>query len=158
MKRIPYIIVVFIVFIVSKTFAQSFPEDSLNYVIEKAKQGNAEYQYVLGTHYYNIKDYNLAVYWTKKAADQGLISAQSNLGVCYFNGQGVNQDYDQAVFWYQKAADQGLISAQNNLALCYVKGTGVSQSHSMAAYWYKKAAEQGDAEAQVQLGILYKNG
>ncbi|WP_288844273.1 tetratricopeptide repeat protein [uncultured Megasphaera sp.] len=44
-------------------------------------------------------------------ADQGLVEAQFNLGVCYEDGKGVAQDYKKAVEWYQKAVDQGNVYA-----------------------------------------------
>jgi TPR repeat protein len=48
-----------------------------------------------------------AVYWFRKAADQGNAVAQYYLGVAYARGQGVAQDDAQAVFWFRKAAEQG---------------------------------------------------
>ena len=53
------------------------------------------------------KDDRQAVYWYRKAADQGNANAQYNLGVMYENGEGVAKDDKQAVYWYRKAADQG---------------------------------------------------
>ncbi len=38
-------------------------------------------------------DYALAVKWYRKAAAQGVVEAQHNLGVMYDRGQGVPQDY-----------------------------------------------------------------
>ena len=54
-----------------------------------------------------LKDDKQAVYWYRKAADQGQASAQTNLGFMYRNGKGVASDNKQAVYWYRKAADQG---------------------------------------------------
>ena len=58
------------------------------------------------------KDYTQAVYWYRKAADQGEAIAQYNLGWCYEKGQGVTKDINQAVEWYRKAARQGYDNAQ----------------------------------------------
>jgi TPR repeat protein len=38
------------------------------------------------------QDYAEAVKWYRKAAEQGDVKAQSNLGVMYASGQGVKQD------------------------------------------------------------------
>ena len=57
----------------------------------------------------------------RKAAEQGLAKAQSNLGLMYLNGQGVIQDDKQAVYWFRKAAKQGLVIAQHNLWLMDLK-------------------------------------
>ena len=58
----------------------------------------------------------------KKEAEHGDADAQYNLGLMYYNGQGIDQDYREAVKWYQKAAEQGNADAQNNLGLMYNKG------------------------------------
>ncbi len=91
-------------------------------------------------------------------AERGDPDAQSNLGVCYHNGQGVKQDYIQAVYWYRKAAEQGEPHAQYNLGVCYHNGQGVKQDYIQAVYWYRKAVEQGEPNAQYNLGVCYHNG
>ena len=62
-----------------------------------------------------MQDYEEAVKWYRKAAEQGYASAQYNLGVCYYNGKGVEQDYEEVVKWYRKAAEQGHPRAQYHL-------------------------------------------
>jgi TPR repeat protein len=62
-----------------------------------------------------LQDDKQAVFWYQKAADQGLASAEFNLGVCYEKGQGISQDFSQAVLWYQKAAHQGHTGARTAL-------------------------------------------
>jgi hypothetical protein len=39
----------------------------------------------------------------RKAADQGNVAAQFNLGLMYNQGQGITRDYAEAVRWYRKA-------------------------------------------------------
>jgi TPR repeat protein len=53
------------------------------------------------------QDYVQAVFWYRKAAGQGHIVAQTNLGLMYEHGQGVAQDYSQAAAWYRKEQSQG---------------------------------------------------
>ncbi len=65
--------------------------------------------------YYNKKDYNSAVQYYHKAAEQGYTRAQYNLGVCYENGRGVTKSITEAVKWYRKAAEQGYARAKENL-------------------------------------------
>ena len=124
---------------------------------ERARK-NAEEWYNTGVRYYNEQNYIEAVYWYRKAAEQGHTEAQNNLGVCYEYGKGVEQDYEEAAKWYKKAAEQGHTEAQNNLGVCYEYGKGVEQDYEEAAKWYKKAAEQGNANAQTNLGFFYENG
>ena len=54
------------------------------------------------------QDYTKAVQWYRKAAEQGNVEAQHNLGAVYVNGQGVHQDHKIAKEWYKKACDNGL--------------------------------------------------
>ena len=56
--------------------------------------------------------------WYQKAAEQGSASAQFNLGVAYYCGEGVTRDLKTAAEWYQKAAEQGDAIAQFNLRGC----------------------------------------
>ena len=116
----------------------------------------------LGNRYYAgqgvAQDYALAVYWYRKAADQGDAPAQLNLGNLYEAGQGVAQDYFQAVYWFRKAADQGLAEGQTNLGIMYAKGQGVTRDYALAVQWFRKGAEQGLALGQYDLGYMYANG
>ena len=74
------------------------------------------------------KDQVEAVKWYRKAAEQNVAVAQSNLGVCY-NGEGVAKDQVEAVKWYRKAAEQNYAEAQYNLGVCYETGTGVAKDY-----------------------------
>lgn len=42
----------------------------------------------------------------RKAADQGYVDAQHNLGSLYGEGNGIAQSDSEAVRWYRKAAEQ----------------------------------------------------
>ena len=68
----------------------------------------------------------------QKAADQGLVVAQGNLGYLYSTGQGVEKDYNKALELLQKAADQGDAHAQYNLGCMYSAGKGVPRDHRKA--------------------------
>ena len=51
------------------------------------------------------QDYFKAVEWYQKAAEQGEVHAQYNLGNMYDNGQGVKQDYAKAKEYFGLACD-----------------------------------------------------
>jgi hypothetical protein len=95
---------------------------------------------------------------TLKAAEQGDVKAQVNLGLMYDQGEVVPQNYQQAVIWYTKGAEQGDADAQANLGVMYKQGIGVTQDYQRALAWYTKAAEQGHAKAQVNLAVMYYEG
>jgi TPR repeat protein len=60
------------------------------------------------------KDEQQAVFWYRKAADQGDAVAQYNLGVMYANGTGVPKDEQHAYFWFLLASAQGFSAAVTN--------------------------------------------
>jgi TPR repeat protein len=103
---------------------------------------DARLNFQLGRAYYMAQNYQNAIDQYRKAAENGYMVAQSNLGWMYLTGLGVSRDYAKALAWYRKAAEQGDVSAQTNLGSMYYEGKGVSQDYREALTWYRKAAEQ----------------
>jgi TPR repeat protein len=89
---------------------------SITVIEKKAKQGDANSQYLLGFLYDQgeqiPKDLSNALIWYKKAAAQGHAKAQFSLGRLYDLGEGIAEDNQEALKWYRKAAQQGDVSAQ----------------------------------------------
>ena len=116
-----------------------------------AEYADYEAQYYIGTLYYHGKgvpqDYEEAVKWYRRAANQGYAIAQFNLAILYNVGQGVSQDHKEAVKWYRKAADLGHASAQNNLGVMYANGLGVAQDYVQAYMWFDILTAYGAGEA-----------
>ena len=50
-----------------------------------------------------------------KKAEQGDAVAQLQLGLAYYNGDGINKNYSKAYYWFLKAIEQGNNDAQNYL-------------------------------------------
>lgn len=94
----------------------------------------------------------------EKAAKQGDITAQYNLGYLYEQGQGVDKNLQKAFKWYEKAAKQGYVDAQYNVATFYYTGRGVQKNLQKALYWYEQAAHYGDRNALYNLGVIYAKG
>lgn len=92
------------------------------------------------------------------AAARGDAVAQYSLGICYSEGDGVQQDYRKAFEWFEKSAEQGNADSQYCLGVCYSEGEGVRQDYRKAFEWFEKSAEQGDALAQNYLGVIYELG
>jgi TPR repeat protein len=103
------------------------------------------------------QDYAQAVTWLRKAADQGEVRAQLNLGIMYHNGQGVLQDYAQAATWLRKAADQGDVDAQVRLGVEYAAGGGVPQDYVQAHMWFNLAASLASNASTRDLAIKYRD-
>ena len=75
----------------SVTFgAEDLSQSELDDLISRVEKGDPEAQFELGLVYYNgqnvKQNYEQAVYWFKKAAEQNHANAQHNLGIMYYNG------------------------------------------------------------------------
>lgn len=112
------------------------------------------------SNYRDVKDYKQEAALNSKAAEQGDVNAQANLGWMYDNGRGVVQDYKQAVVWYRKAAEQGDVGSQYRLGGMYYLGNiyGLPTDKKQAFDWYYKTAIQGFSEGQYRIGWAYKTG
>lgn len=108
-----------------------------------------------------------AVYWFRKAAEQGDARGQLLLGKMYDWGHGVEDNFELAVYWFTKSAEQGNAEGQYELGNIYSSGitSGAFMSiyrgnveeqanDELAVYWDRKAAEQGHYYAQEALKEL----
>jgi TPR repeat protein len=50
------------------------------------------------------KDESVAVRWYRRAAEQGHVDAQNNLGFMYGTGRGVEINHAEAVMWLRRPA------------------------------------------------------
>lgn len=129
-----------------------------------AQQGDLESQRYVGNRIRLgsgiKKDVKLGLEWITKAANSGLIEAQTNLGHLYRNGEGkdIPKNLALALYWYMEAAKQGDKNAQLTVGYMYGTGEGVTRNYFEAVNWYRKAADQGDATAQYNLGYYYDSG
>ncbi|MBA4369259.1 MAG: hypothetical protein C0403_16655, partial [Desulfobacterium sp.] len=94
----------------------------------------------LGVMYLNgdgvPQNYQEAIKWFLKAAEQGHDNAQYNLGIVYEKGKGVPQNMIEAYVWYSLASAQGHKDAIHNLFVIEPKLTSKQIAESQ-----KKAAE-----------------
>ncbi len=85
---------------------------ALKYFWTAANRGHALSQYYIGTFLMkkckrNDPRAQLAATMLERSAEQGIIKAQFNIGVCYEIGYGVNIDKITAHEWFSKSAEQG---------------------------------------------------
>ena len=107
---------------------------------------------------YRNNDFSRAYYWFNLLAEAGHAKAQSNLGLLFLRGRGVQQNTDTALRWFESAAQQGVVSAQFNLGYLYSTLKGKHRNLSRAIHWYSEAAEQGHPTARFRLARHYKRG
>jgi len=132
--------------------------EDISELIAKAEQGVAIAQFNLGIRYHNgrsvTKDDDQAIQWFTKAANQGCVEAQYNLGYIYRE----DQNYQRAIYWYNKAAEQNLADALCDIGVMHIYGYGVKQDYQRAIDWFRKAAELDLPRAHYCLGLAYAKG
>jgi TPR repeat protein len=132
-------------------------KDAMRYLRRAAELGEKYAQAELSQQllYENTAE---ALVWRRKAAEQGVGSAQYDLGLDYAYGRGTKPDPAEAARWWMLAAAQGLAIAQKSLAdfNCY---PGLARSEAMAllakpdgVVQLTAAAQKGSPEAQFVLG------
>ncbi len=94
---------------------------------------------------------------TLREAEKGNAIAQSDLGIMYTRGDGVEKDDVEAVKWFRKAAEQGLDNAQYNLGVMYYEGDGIPKDYAEAYAWLNLARAQGNSLTKFYLTNLERN-
>lgn len=122
-----------------------------------------EAQYNIGFIYYEGKgnvqqDFEKALYWLKKSAENDYAPAQNLIGKMFQNGQGVTKDYEKAFQWHTQALSQKDATAQHAIGVFYRDGLGVEQSYQTAIYYFELASNQKHVESMYCLGLLYDEG
>ena len=95
---------------------------------------------------------------TQRLAREGDSSAQFDLGLMYYKGQGVGQDFSEAMKWFKMAAEHGIPEAQFNLGIMYSDEKATWHSYTEAMKWFQKAARQDFTRAQYNIGVMYIRG
>ncbi|MDO4222350.1 MAG: tetratricopeptide repeat protein [Akkermansia sp.] len=100
-------------------------------------------------------DFAGALQWLQKAADAGLVQAQTDLAALYLEGgKGVEKNAKLAHEWFSKAAAQGSKEACDFLGILEYEGRGVAQDVNAALAHWRTAADAGIADAQFRLGMV----
>ena len=100
------------------------------------------------------KNMDLAISWLTKAADLGLMKAQTTLGMLYMSGfEGHEQNYAISEKYLTMAAERDFPKAQVALSYLYIG----MEEYGKALMWSRKAAEL-ENEAYAVLGQIYLEG
>jgi TPR repeat protein/uncharacterized RDD family membrane protein YckC len=103
-------------------------------------------------------NYNVEFGLTQKAAYNGNIIAQYNLGIMYLNGFGVTKNETTAAQWFNESANRGYIQAQYSLGIMYLNGFGVTKNETTAAHWFQIASDKEYVPATYNLAWMYSSG
>lgn len=124
---------------------------------DPAAAGDTDAQFNLGQAYKLGKgvptDINVARDWFRKAADQGHMGAQTNLGLILFQ----ENQREAAIPWLQKAAAQGEPRAQYVLGIAHFNGDVVAKDWPRGYALMIKAAKAKLPQAITALGEMDKH-
>lgn len=114
------------------TIVKPQTSQALHWYTLAAEQGDDSGQLALGrllsTGDGVKRDMKAAIYWTKRAINQGNSSAAHNLGTIY-------RDLKKprlAFHWYNRAVEMGDNDSLFQVGLCYLFGLGTKQNHKAA--------------------------
>jgi uncharacterized protein len=99
--------------------------------------------YVLGDSE-TPSDYEQAIKWASKAADQDEPAALNLYGVMLRDGMGIKRDPEAAVPYFRRAAEKNLLKAYVNLGLAYFNGVGVERDPITGLSWWYAGEALGD--------------
>lgn len=131
---------------------------------ERAQNGDAMAMYRLGVYYdysasKDTQDDALAMKWYQKAADAGLVKAETALGYLYLHGCGTEPSEETAVSFFQKAAAGGDPNGTAGLARTVFEETAPSADALTGAYQNLVAArDAGSEDAVYLLGYASEKG
>lgn len=104
---------------------------------------------------HDASDAEGAMTWLRRAAEGGILQAQTDLAGIYLSGSRdgkVKPDYAEAFRWFSAAAAQGSKEAHLFLGMLCMDGNGTAKDEAAAVAHWRVAAEAGIAEAQFRLG------
>ena len=104
---------------------------------------------------HDASEFDEAMVWLHKAAEAGLLQAQTDLGGIYLEGgkNGIKANGKEAFFWFSKAAEQGSKEALYYQGLILHRGLDMPKDEAQALGYWEQAAHKGVAEAQYSLGL-----
>ena len=104
------------------------------------------------------RDYKRALALYQQAASDGDAWATNNLGLMYFEGQGVTKNPAAATAYFAKASEQGSTYGDQNLGLAYLNGSGVEPDPAKGLALLQKGVDQNQPSSMATLAYIYTWG
>lgn len=128
-----------------------------------ARRGHPVAQYNLGVMHLRRElpgaQARIGRHWLEKAAAQGFVTAQFDLGQGWETGRfAARPDLRRALEWYERAALAGSTAAQLEMGTAHYLGRGRPRAAATALAWYRQAAVQGDEGAMYLVASMYEAG
>lgn len=123
-----------------------------------AESGDSEAQFQLALYYQLQEDYKDCIRWFKAACENKHVFAMTNLAICYYFGDHIEQSYEKAWPLFLQASIHGDVTAKYYVGLSYLNGNGIDQDSSKAFKILFDCASIGMPWAQLSLADCYVNG
>lgn len=161
--------------------AEKDVEKGLEYLLKAAEFGYAPAMDRLGDHYKNASQYEIALSWYKKAAEQevpasvaqeedphnrlrdpvykSIVNSIGKIGLFYWDGLGVEKDLDKAIEWFVKASNMGDRNILHDHASALFWGHGdFGKDVDKALELFTISGNNGDTAAMENLAYWFKKG
>jgi hypothetical protein len=92
-----------------------------------------------------------------QAAEAGHVEAQYYLGLCYLNGDDIQQDNAKALTWLERSAGAGFEKAMLLLGALYQFGKRFPKNEAEAIKLFRRAADAGSLPACELLTMIYRD-
>ena len=144
---------------------------SLNYLLNAANAGNKSAAYNYAKHIFDFYMMNRSnrymenrikenakqdiLHYFTIAADQGVIEAQSYLGMIYYEGEIAPRNIEKSLEYLNSAAFAGSITSLEHLGQIYMKGGLVKKDVQKAIEYYKEASKMNSLQSHISLAQIY---
>jgi tetratricopeptide (TPR) repeat protein len=100
------------------------------------------------------QDFEIALRYYQKAANQGEAEALHMVGVCYYEGMGARRNYKRALDFFQRAYAMGHCRSAYFLGLIHLRGLAGRPDKEKGMQYLQACAEEGDEESIAALAAL----
>lgn len=121
--------------------------------------------YFIGDNYYfgkngSIQNFTKAVHYFQISAKNDNVNAMYMLGICYYNGTGVEKSVMDAIWYWNMAYEFGEENhACYELGCAYYLGEGALEKDPTTAFrFWKMSADNGNYGSMVEVGNSYYHG
>lgn len=132
-------------------------KEEIKKMLEKARAGNAEAQYLTGLYYEDKGDVNEAFQWYDRSAMQGFVYGINAVAIYYLKGMAVEADVNKAIALLESIAEE-LPTAKANLGHIYLEGEGCPQDIQKGIGLLRQAADSGDGLSAFTMGHIRLKG
>tara|TARA_B110001469_G_C9629197_1_gene314502 strand:+ start:826 stop:1656 length:831 start_codon:yes stop_codon:yes gene_type:complete len=134
-------------------------EMAIALVKKAADQGYPEAQFELSKFGRWLKlDVHQVLELCTKAANNGFIPAQHDLGIKAYEGYSGEADFEEAIKWFSKADQHGDMESKYWLGTMHIDGKGFHKNMSVGHGLISLAAKKGCKKAKLELAFMYEFG